>query len=401
MISPPEKNARFEGVYVHVPFCGTKCPYCGFFSVAQRGSSAAYFDALEREAERRAGGSGGGDPSPGEGRPADGGSQSAGSSRGAATLYVGGGTPSLDRLDRVAGLPGLARRLFGLRDGAEVSIEVNPDDVTRAKLEALRGAGFNRVSIGVQSLDDAELRFLGRRHDAGTAVRAVSAARDAGFGSVGIDLIFGLAGQTADRWRRTLRAAVSLSPDHISCYQLTVERGTPFAAREAAGDPPAADEEAQRALFLEADRILTGEGFEHYEVSNYARGRAHRSRHNGIYWRHAPYLGLGPSAHSFDGRRRWWNDPSVGEYIAALDAGVDPPGGMEILTDGQLLLERLMLGLRTSDGVPLDLVDGFSRGREVLDELAGAGLMTIAGGRAAPTAEGFLVADRLPLLLIY
>ena len=173
-----------------------------------------------------------------------------------------------------------------------------------------------------------------------------------------------------------------------------------MAAREVAGDPPAAGERAQRELFLEADAILTEAGYEHYEVSNYARGMAHRSRHNGIYWRHEPYLGLGPSAHSFDGRRRWWNAPSIEGYIAALEAGGEPPGGAELLTDAQLLLERLMLGLRTSDGVPLELVDEFPRGREIIGSLAEAGLVRIGEGRAAPTAEGFLVADRLPLLLI-
>ncbi|MDD3642658.1 MAG: radical SAM protein, partial [Candidatus Krumholzibacteria bacterium] len=255
-----EMRGPFRGIYVHIPFCRTKCPYCGFFPVAGRASFHRFFDALELEARRRAGAILGGDPG-----------------RGPDTLYVGGGTPSLDEADRVTRLPGMARSLFGLRGDAEVTIEANPDDIVPAALESWLDAGYNRISIGVQSLDDAELRVLGRRHDADAAARAVGAAREAGFGSIGIDLIFGLAGQTADRWRRTLEAALSLSPDHLSCYQLTVERGTPFAAREAAGDPPAAGERRQRDLFLETDRILAGGGFEHYEVSNYARAPEHRS----------------------------------------------------------------------------------------------------------------------------
>lgn len=369
--------SRPAGIYIHIPFCARKCPYCDFYSVTDPGEAGRYFEALEREAELYAQ----------RFRPA-------------ATLYVGGGTPSLAAPERIGALPGMARRLFGLRQGAEITLEVNPDDVTPAALAIWRGAGFGRISIGVQSLDDGELRALGRRHDARAAERAVLAARAAGFGSVGIDLIFGLAGQSASGWRRTLERAADLAPEHISCYQLTVAPGTPFGARAAAGGAVAAGEQAQREMFLAAARLLTARGYLHYEVSNFARGSEYRSRHNMGYWRHAPYLGLGPSAHSFDGQRRWWNARSLGGWLAALEAGRPPLEGEERLSQEQLLTERLMLGLRTSDGVPLELIERFEGAQAALAQLEAGGLVRVAGGRAAPTREGFLVADRLPLLFL-
>ncbi|HEM46255.1 MAG TPA: coproporphyrinogen III oxidase family protein, partial [Alphaproteobacteria bacterium] len=204
-------------------------------------------------------------------------------------------------------------------------------------------------------------------------------------------------GQTDDAWLRTIAEAASSNASHLSCYALTVHADTPFGRRRAAGEPTAAGDDRQRELFLLADRFLSERGWLHYEISNFARGPGDRSRHNTRYWDGTPYLGLGPAAHSLLGRRRWWNAAALGDWLAAVEAGDDPAAGGELLNDDDLLLEELMLGLRTAGGVPVALLTGLPAGRETLRELVDAGLLVIRGGRAAPTPEGMLVADALPL----
>jgi oxygen-independent coproporphyrinogen-3 oxidase len=361
------------GLYVHVPFCARKCLYCDFESVATLARIPDYLDAVEREARRRA-------------REVD----------AVDTVYVGGGTPSVLGPARLARLLETLLATFAIRPGAEVTVELNPDDVTADLLAALEGAGVNRLSVGVQSFDDEALRALGRRHDAAGARRAIGLVRSRGFSNLSLDLMFGWRGQRAAAHRRDLVEALAFEPEHLSCYQLTVERGgkAPFAARLAAGDDPRASEAAQRRLFVATHETLTGRGYEHYEVSNFTRARpGFRSRHNERYWSHGPYLGLGPAAHSFDGaRRRSWNAPSLDEYLEGR-------GGAETLDDEQLLLERLMLGFRTSRGVEeaaLAAIPGWERG---VERLVARGLCRREAGRLAPTVAGLLVADALPLEL--
>ena len=318
----------------------------------------------------------------------------------AGSLYVGGGTPSAVDPELISKLPGMVSRLSGLETGAEVTIEVNPDDVTPSALEDYIEGGFNRISIGVQSFDDAELAFLGRRHDAAGAVAAIEMSRASGFEKIGIDLIFGMAGQTVPGWRDSLNRALKFNLEHISCYQLTLEPETPMGERMHAGEVVCVGEEVQREMFLETSNVLTGGDYTHYEVSNFALGDGNYSRHNMRYWLRRPYLGLGPSAHSFDGRVRRWNHRSLGRWLDALEKGERSYAGEEKLSGEQIRAERLMLGFRTILGVEMAILKEHSCWEESLEELLDISLVIIEGDRVVPTVEGYLVADQLPLLFM-
>ncbi|MDD4858185.1 MAG: radical SAM family heme chaperone HemW [Candidatus Krumholzibacteria bacterium] len=366
-------NGLSPGLYVHVPFCKTKCPYCDFYSIAG-GDVAGWLDALSKEAALHRGLFGKCD-----------------------TLYIGGGTPSLLGEGEVRELFELLTGSFDFSGEAEITIEANPDDVTAARLAAWRDLGINRVSLGVQSFDDAELRFMRRRHDAAQARAAAALISEAGFASVGLDLIYGFEGQSAASWERTMRSAVELVPAHLSCYQMTIEPATEFGKMLQAGTLEIPDEESQRRFFLQTSQFLCEHGYVHYEISNFARGEAHISRHNRKYWRHAPYLGLGPSAHSFDGRKRWWNVRSVEAYCRRLAGDESPIEDSETLSDDELAFETLCLGFRTRDGVPLETLGQYPGWQSALAALAGESLVTVKNGRAVPTLEGFCLADRLAL----
>jgi oxygen-independent coproporphyrinogen-3 oxidase len=358
------------GLYVHIPVCRAKCPYCDFYSVVapQRAEvlAAALLDELALA---------------GAGWPAF------------DSLYIGGGSPS-------ALAPAvLERLLIGLRRwlaaGAEITVELNPADIGDALLAVLAAAGVDRISLGVQAFSDDRLRWLGRRHDAATALRAAERIRAAGFAALGLDLIWGLPGDGPDRWQRELRAALALEPEHLSCYELTLSPHSPLGRRRSRGAFDLPDEVALAALFMQADELLGAAGYAHYEVSNYARGRRRRSRHNQKYWRRAPVLGLGPAAHSFDGRRRWANPADLEGHLAALAAGRRPAEPGPALAAEQVRLERLALGLRTSDGIPADLPPDRPAVRASIDRLLAAGLLTRRGRRLRPTSRGLLLADAI------
>jgi putative oxygen-independent coproporphyrinogen III oxidase len=316
------------------------------------------------------------------------------------TLYLGGGTPSLLTSAQFAALMKNLHRHFAFAPDPEFTIEANPDDVTPEKLRQWRDLGANRLSLGVQSLDEAELRFLGRRHTAGQARKSLELARAAGFDQIGVDLIYGLPGQKQEAWVGSLEQVLKFRPEHLSCYQLTLAPDTPLGHRAARGEVTSLGEEAERAFFLLTSRFLVERGYLHYEVSNFAREEEHCCRHNRKYWRHEPYLGLGPGAHSFDGGRRWWNFSSVEQYVSSLEAGQAPLAGEETLTPGQLRLEALYLGFRTREGVSLDLLRPQPRWRTVLAQLRRSGLVRVADGRARTTPQGLVVADRLPLCFV-
>jgi oxygen-independent coproporphyrinogen-3 oxidase len=258
------------------------------------------------------------------------------------------------------------------------------------------------LQVGVQSLDDGVLRFMGRRHSAAEAVAAVVAAEAAGFRRIGIDLLYGLPGQRTTDWIATLDRALALPVDHLSCYQLTLEEGTPFGAAQRRGDWALPDENEQAELFRETSDRLSAAGWLHYEVSNFARGERAVSRHNSKYWNSAPYLGLGPSAHSFDGcGTRWWNPKSLAAYCRDIDAGIAPREDLEQLTPEQRRLETFFLGLRTRRGVDLEEYrrrfgsDLLREKKDALAALAGQGLLTVEEGFLRPTRRGLAVADRL------
>lgn len=362
------------GLYVHVPFCKSKCQYCDFVSYVDLESIPRYLEALKYEAQLLGH-----------------------SGAKVETVYVGGGTPSVFAPEQLVELFATLKEAFVFVEGVEVTVELNPDDVNVEILEALREVGVNRLSLGIQSFDDSVLLFLGRRHTSSAAYRAIELIRDENWTELSLDVMYGWHFQTERSHRDTLQRALSFKPTHLSCYQLTVEGDAPFALRHARGERLEADEEMERRLFLLTHYLLTDAGYEHYEVSNYARP-GHRSRHNGSYWRHAAYVGLGPAAHSFDGiRRRSWNVTSIPDYVSRALRGDEFIADSETLTESQLLLEQLFLGFRTAEGFDESLLSGITGTKEVLSGLVEEGLCLRQRGRVIATVEGMLVADGLPL----
>ena len=369
-----EGAAVLPGLYVHVPFCRTKCVYCDFYSVTRTREEDAWLRLIGQEIacyENRF-------------RRFD-------------SLYIGGGTPTCLDDEQLAALFRTLHEHFGFSANAEITAEANPDDLKAPRAETLSALGVNRLSLGIQSFDDGELVFLKRRHTAAGAEAALEAAIGAGFTNIGIDLMYGLPGQTHQRWVSTLERALSFNPAHLSCYQLTVEGKTPLARMVGPGRVLLPDEDEAADFFLITSRFLEAHGFTHYEVSNFAASRGFFCRHNQKYWNHTPYLGLGPSAHSFDGATRWWNYRSLQRWRETLERGERPVEGEELLSPEQLELERLYLGLRTRQGIRLP--DLREESLPAVRELRKAGLATVRGDRLCPSRRGFLVADSLPLLL--
>jgi oxygen-independent coproporphyrinogen-3 oxidase len=393
-----------SGLYIHVPFCQSKCPYCDFYSVTSPELISAFLEALEREVHfycAKMPSNGGAGVSPVQAQAKACGYQDP-AFLAFDSLYLGGGTPSLLTNPQIIELVENLRRHFEFAPDTEFTLEANPDDVTAEKLRLWREVGINRLSLGVQSFDEAELVFLQRRHTARQTMAAIEQIRAAGFINLGLDLMYGLPGQSQKTWLKTLEAALSFTPEHLSCYQLTIAGETPapptpFARQMARGEFNLPDEEAQREFFLLTRQFLEGHGYMQYEVSNFARVEEYLSRHNRKYWSHTPYLGLGPAAHSFRDGRRWWNLSSVAQYCAALNAGEAPVAGSEALTPEQLRLEALYLGFRTREGVALEVIQTHPRWQVVLAELEQAGLVRLTNGRVTATAQGLVVADRLPL----
>jgi oxygen-independent coproporphyrinogen-3 oxidase len=367
------------GLYVHVPFCLSKCPYCDFASTTALELIPRWLDAVEEECRLRAGVFGAFD-----------------------SLYVGGGTPSILEDRDIQRLMAVLHRHFDIDDRAEITIEVNPDDVRGDRLMLFRRLGFNRISLGVQSLQEAELRFLGRRHTAQQTLRALARTRSAGFQRMSLDLIYGFSSHHPSPhrilWEKTLQEILPFEPDHLSCYMMTVEGDTPFRRLLSAGKLSTLSESELEDLFIFTAEFLESHGYQHYEISNFARSPHAVCRHNWKYWEHTPYLGLGPSAHSFRNGARWWNWRSVPRYCDALLKGELPVDGSEVLSEEQLHLESLFLGLRTRRGVEDSLLTGRPGAVHVLDELTKAGIVELHGGRIIPTRKGFLLADGLPLL---
>lgn len=360
-------------VYVHVPFCARRCSYCDFAIAVRRAvPTDDFLGAVAAEIGLRFG----------DGAVTD-----------VDSLYLGGGTPSRLGGDGVFRLLDLLRRRWVPTAGAEITIEANPEDVDRASAAAWRAAGINRISLGAQSFDDGVLSWMHRTHDGGAIGRAVSALREAGFENWSIDLIFGLPAPLGRQWSRDLECALALEPPHLSCYGLTLEPHTPLTRWRDRGITPEPDESDAAAEFLEAHRTLTAAGFHHYEVSNYARpGR--EARHNTAYWARRPYVGLGPSAHSFDGVTRRWNEREYVRWMKRVREGRDPVAGTEVLTEEQVMLEETYLGLRTSFGVQTGESD-----RPWVEHWCTRGWAVMDGHQLRLTAEGWLRLDALTAAL--
>ncbi len=319
-------------VYVHVPFCARRCSYCDFAIAVRRTVPVREFvRGIGRELAARA--------LEHPGHDVD-------------TIYFGGGTPSRLGGEGVHALLDVVRAAYTPAAGAEITLEVNPEDVTPEHARVWAAAGVNRVSLGVQSFHDPVLRWMHRVHDAEAVPRAVDILRDAGLHDLSVDLIFAVPAELERDWARDVDRALALAPTHVSLYGLTVEPGTPLGRWRARGDVREAPEESYETEFLHAHHAFTAAGFEHYEVSNYGRPGRH-ARHNSAYWRGVPYLGLGPSAHGFDGAERRWNTAAYAEWQRLVDAGEDPVAGTEQLTPANRAAEAVYLGLRTTGGLLL------------------------------------------------
>jgi putative oxygen-independent coproporphyrinogen III oxidase len=361
------------GLYVHVPFCLTRCGYCDFNTYAGLDHlGGRYVDALRREAELW--------------------SASWDDVR-FVSLFLGGGTPTTLPADILADLLDHLRTTFAFALRPEVTVEANPDTVDVAYLSALREAGVNRLSLGVQSFDPTVLEALERIHGPAAARRAFAASREAGIDDVNLDLIYGSNGESLDSWRRSLQEALALGPEHLSCYALTIEPATPLGRKVAAQTVPPPDPDLQAAMYDVACDVLANAGYEHYEVSNWARPR-HWCVHNMGYWEGRPYLGLGAGAHSYRDGRRWWNVRPPQQYLDMVGSGERPIGGEELLTDEERRLERLLLQLRTAVGVPVDWVIG-ERAAGFVEE----GLAVRRGDRLVLTDRGLFLANDLVLAL--
>lgn len=372
------------GLYVHVPFCSAVCPYCDFAVRRDHPSLHRRFVAgVLAEARARRGGM----------APAD-------------TLYFGGGTPSVLGAGDFSALTGGLREAGALHADARIHLEANPEHLDRSRLDAWRAANVQFLSLGVQSFEDRRLKVLGRAHGGDSARRAVDRALAHGFRTVSIDLIYGLEGDDRDSWLRELDLALGLGAGHISSYALTIHEKTPFGLSERRGRSVSAGDDIEAELFLLTHERTRAAGWDDYEASNFARDRSHRSAHNMKYWRRIPYLGLGPSAHSFDGARRSWNIERFERWAEAIENGRPPILGEETLTGSEAAEETVMLGLRTAEGFDVREVDehlpGFSetnRGR-----MAGwhaAGLVEHRIHRVMPGPRGMALADELAAELDY
>jgi putative oxygen-independent coproporphyrinogen III oxidase len=365
---------RGFGVYVHVPFCASRCGYCDFNTyTADEAGQEGYLDAVLAELKL---------------------ASTVVAPRRVDTVFVGGGTPTLlapGDLGRI--LDGIDAT-WGLAPDAEITTEANPESVDPASLRALRRAGYNRISLGMQSAAPNVLAVLERRHTAGRAPQAAVEAREAGFGHVNLDLIYGTPGESADDFAASLDAVVGAGVDHVSAYALIVEDGTRMAARMRRGELPYPEDDVAADRYLAADARLAAAGLSWYEVSNWARTPDAACRHNLLYWTGGDWWGLGPGAHSHVGGVRWWNVKHPAAYARRLADGVSPGHGRELLTGADRYVEDVMLRVRLAEGLPLATLDG--HGRAAAGEALAGGLLDPDGyarGRVVLTLRGRLLAD--------
>ncbi|MCI2420961.1 radical SAM family heme chaperone HemW [Saccharopolyspora sp. K220] len=384
---PPEAltglGSRPFGVYVHVPFCATRCGYCDFntYTADELGSSASFgswLDGLRAELELGARALAAGD------RPVP----------VAQTVFVGGGTPSLLGARRLGEVLAAIRGSFGLSSAAEITTESNPESTSPEFFAGIREAGFTRVSLGMQSVAEHVLRVLDRRHTPGRAVAAAGEAREAGFEHVNLDLIYGTPGETNDDLRASLDAVLATGVDHVSAYALIVEDGTAMARKVRRGELPMPDDDVLADRYELIDGVLGEAGLGWYEVSNWARDDQARCHHNLGYWQGGDWWGAGPGAHSHVGGVRWWNVKHPARYTALLAEGKSPAAGRERLSAEDQRIERIMLELRLTTGLPVEVLD--ESGRLAAKQAVADGLLrrdALTAGRCVLTDRGRLLAD--------
>lgn len=374
-IKPPAP----AGLYIHIPFCLKKCPYCDFYSTTDLSLRPSFLRALLQEISLI---------------------RSHQSLR-FDSVYIGGGTPSALKANRIVQIIETVHTSFKLSTASEITVEVNPGTIKPGDFLNYRRAGINRVNIGVQSFQEEYLKFLERIHSTKDAVTTIQQAREAGFQNLGLDLIYGIPGQTGGSWRQDLEKAVTFNPEHLSCYMLTYESGTPMdKSRQKGCFQPMGDRQVGE-LFQMMIEFLEAQGYAQYEISNFARSKSLRSRHNQKYWSFAPYIGLGPSAHSFVAPMRYWNHSSVTRYINDLNDGRLPVFGKEALSREQMMIEAIYLGFRKTEGLDTQVFERkFSASfyglfGKVIKDYERKGLLELIQDHCILTRKGMLFLDSI------
>ncbi len=377
------------GLYIHIPFCASRCIYCGFYSTTSLKLRQQYVDAVVKEMALR-------------------GKRSEARGQSLNTIYFGGGTPSQLTIPQLHQIFDAIYKYNKVQMGAEVTIEMNPDDVTEVFADGLCMLPVNRVSMGAQTFDDERLKWLHRRHTSQQVSEAMERLRDNGIRNISIDLMYGFPGETLDDWRRDIDAALALGAEHISAYCLMVEEGTPLAKMMHKGDSPL-NEELERKMYEMLIEKLTAAGYEHYEISNFAKP-GHRSRHNSSYWQDIPYIGLGAAAHSytmlggspFEKKAiRSWNVADIHQYIEAIERG-ELPSEKEEIDEDTHYNDRITVALRTSDGLDLGTLTERHRryclkeAQRFLDD----GLLKQHDNRLSLTRKGLFVSDYIMSSLV-
>jgi oxygen-independent coproporphyrinogen-3 oxidase len=379
--------SQYAGIYIHIPFCVRKCPYCDFYSVTDSALQPRFLKALIAEMELVSA----------DGLCFD-------------TLYIGGGTPSVYGFNDIGQIVTAVFRNFDFQPDSEITIEVNPGTVSVDQLKGYREAGINRINIGIQSFYQKNLDFLGRIHSANEARKAVRDAQGAGFRNIGLDLIYGLPDQSKPDWLKDLKQAVEFDPDHLSCYMLTYEKGTPLYSNLENGRVQPLTEDNVRALFETTIDFLEDHKYFQYEISNFVRvGKdeiPHISRHNLKYWTLLPYIGLGPSAHSFVEPQRYWNVSAVDRYIEVIESGRLALSEGEVLSQEQQMIEAIFLGLRMTDGIDLG---GFKEKfginfietyKEILSDLEKRDYIEVDQHNCALTRQGRIFLDSITQMFV-
>ncbi|MCK8815915.1 radical SAM family heme chaperone HemW [Natroniella sulfidigena] len=367
------------GLYIHIPFCSSKCYYCDFNSVEFKESLlASFLQALEQEIKLIA----------------------AKYTPVIRSIFIGGGTPSMLSGQQLVTLLKQCQEEFDCQAGIEITVEANPETVTAQKLKLLKEAGVNRLSFGVQSFDDQLLQKLGRRHTSQEAIRAFKLARELGFSNLNFDLMFALPGQSLRDWEKTLIQACQLGPDHLATYNLKIEEGTIFAQQLQQGKIDYCEEELDLAMYQKTVQLLANEGYQQYEISNFARPGA-ESIHNQIYWKNEPYLALGPGAHFCDAQGRGYNLADIDQYCQQLAQGQLSWADYQRLSQAEKIEESMILGLRLKEGILLDQFEKkyqtsiFDLYQDELDDLLGQQLIEIKADRMKLTEQGFLLANQV------
>ena len=368
------------GLYIHIPFCKSRCIYCAFYSTTAEQMKQAYVDAVCREMELRKA------VYEKEGKDVG---------KTLATVYLGGGTPSQLSPTQLQQLFDTIARHYDVSDDAEITIECNPDDVTEAFAELLRSLPVNRVSMGAQTFDDDRLQFIHRRHTSEQVTTAIQRLREKGIHNISIDLMYGFPDETLEEWEHDIQQALALNVEHISAYALTYEEGTPLYRLLEEGKVKEIDEERSLAMYDRLIDRLQEAGYEHYEISNFAR-KGWRSRHNSSYWQLVPYIGIGAAAHSYDGRRRQWNIADINSYINHIQQGIVPAEG-ELLDKDSRYNDHVMLALRTCEGLDLNTLDSDERSycEETAKKFVLDGLLVKTDNHLRLSRKGLFVSDMI------